>query len=162
MIEGIATRRLDCARLGRATAREMSRPGRVPTAWAYGLPNVPNRWGDGLRDVPTAGPLHAHETQIMLEACLAELGDRQPRFPKLVDLLRQVAQEADARITDEAARRWLERTPPRTQVGISARQALAVTGNGAQRAQAAAAQACAAERAQRRRWQPEINAARSA
>ena len=142
VIQGIATRRLDCDRLGRAIARRMSEPNAVP-----------NRWGDSLRDVPAIGALHAHETQRMLEATLAELDQAQPKFPKVIDLLRQIAQEYDARINDENARAWLQRTPPRSKVGTDAHHALAVTGDGAQRAHAALAVAHNAERLRRLRWQ---------
>jgi hypothetical protein len=144
--EAISTRRLDSAALGRWIAGAMRDA------------QVPDRWADGLRDVAATGPLHAHELQRLLEATLAELGDDRLKLARFVDLLRTVAQDADARVTDKRARAWLEAAPSGSRLSTHAQAALGVTGDGARRSVLAAKLAREAEDRQRRRWsvdQPE-------
>jgi len=88
----------------------------------------------------------------MLESMLGALETRPPQLVGLVDLLRRVAQEANARVTDPAARTCLEAFSPRSKAGSQARAALAVTGTGAARSIEAAAAAEEAERDRALRW----------
>jgi hypothetical protein len=110
------------------------------------------RWTPVLTEVAAEGPLHAHRVQRALEAFLGSRrfdGSRaRAEGPReggltvrdaggLVDLLRRLATDADARVTDPAARAFLETVPPRTKAGRAAREALAVSGTGAARPAAA-------------------------
>ena len=141
VIDAIATRRLPAAPLGRDLAASLA----WPTAALHRLPRT-------LGAVATAGALHAHELQLMLESMLGALETRPPQLVGLVDLLRRVAQEANARVTDPAARTCLEAFSPRSKAGSQARAALAVTGTGAARSIEAAAAAEEAERDRALRW----------
>lgn len=69
-----------------------------------------------------------------------------------LDLLRRLAQEADARVPDPAARVWLETVTPGSKSGRLARAALDVTGDGAARSVDAAAAVAEAERERAQRW----------
>jgi hypothetical protein len=139
--DAIATRRLDPGALGRAIAFEAVRPDAVP-----------NRVGTTLRDVADLGALHALEVQQVLEATLAGLGDHQPSMVAAVDLLRRLSVEADARVSNEAARAWLDRLAPSSKSGRLARSALAVAGDGAARSVEAAAAVGEAQRERAARW----------
>jgi hypothetical protein len=81
--------------------------------------------------VAAAGPLHAHELQQVLEALLAGLDERNPQWIGVIDLLRRLAQDADARVELPGARAYLESLPAKS--GKLAKAALAVTGDGAAR-----------------------------
>jgi hypothetical protein len=144
VVEAIRSRRLVADRLGREIARAMLRE----TA-------VADRWGASLASVAAYGPLHAYELQRVLEGALGSLGDAQPRMTKVLDLLRRLAQEADARVSDEHARPWLERLSARSKSGQLARAALSVTGDGGARSVEAAAAADEAERDRALRWRSE-------
>jgi hypothetical protein len=123
-----ATRRLEPGALGRSIAGEALRSGAVP-----------NRLGAALQDVAELGALQALEVQQVLEATLAALGEQQPSLVSAIDLLRRLAVDADARISDQAARAWLGRLTPNSKSGRLGRAALAVTGDGAARSVSAAA-----------------------
>jgi hypothetical protein len=131
-IATLTSRRLDGKALGAALAHVLHEHPRA----------VPARWEGSLGDVATAGALAAHYVQAALERVLAAAAhsDRR-RLLGSVELLRRLAVEADAAITDPAAREWLDALPPRSKVGRAAREALAVTGDGAARSRAAADEA---------------------
>lgn len=57
----------------------------------------------------------------------------------MIDLLRRLATDADARIVDPRARLLLEGVPRRSTAGRAAREALAVDGTGGARAATAQA-----------------------
>ncbi len=79
--------------------------------------------------------------QTALEAVFgAATGDDRRRLLALVELLRRLAVEADAAITDPGARAWLEALPAGSKTGRAAREALAVTGAGVARSREAAAE----------------------
>jgi hypothetical protein len=141
MIEAISTRRLDPERMGITIARILAEEDAVP-----------NRWADALRHVAPIGPLHSHELQRLLETMVGNLDDHDPRMTKLVDLLRVVAQTADAQVTNPRAREWLAATTSRSKLGIAARQILAITEDGTERTAQPGQAAHDAELAQRRRW----------
>jgi hypothetical protein len=103
---------------------------------------VPARWAASLGDVAAGGPLCAHDVQIAIEAILAaaDAADRR-RLLGLVDLLRRLAVEADAAVTIPDAREWLSSLGSGSKIGRAGKEALAVTGDGAARSRAAAAQA---------------------
>jgi hypothetical protein len=127
-IAAIGTRRLSGVTLGVAIAGAMQREKAVP-----------DRWGTSLDPVPGQSALHAHEIQRALEACLGELRDHELRLTKVLDLLRRVAQDADAQVQNNAARSWLEALPPRSKSGRLAQAILSVTGDGSARGAEAAA-----------------------
>ncbi|MGO9977565.1 MAG: DUF6493 family protein [Solirubrobacteraceae bacterium] len=141
LIEAITTRRIDMQTLASVVALEMQHPDARP-----------DRWAEPLDAVAATGPLHAYETQQLIETILAQLGSQPLPLAQLVDLLRRLAQDADATITNASARAWLENTPAHTKLGTCARRALACTGTGAARAAAAAEQAQPGEQQQRQRW----------
>ena len=141
VVDAIATRRLVPEAMGRALARSLE--------WS-GAP--PDRLAASLSPVAGHSALHAHELQRILESMLASLGDAQPRMPAVLDLLRRLAQDADARVTDEGARAALERFGGRSPSARAARAALRVTGDGAARSVEAAAAANAADRERALRW----------
>lgn len=141
VIDAIATRRLDPVALGRALT--------VVDRWQAAKPS---RLAAALEPVATCGALHAHELQLALEAMLGALGDQRPQIIGLVDLLRRLAQDADAAVTDPAARAWLESTSRSSKTGRLARAALDVRGDGAARSIEAAAAAKEADRERALRW----------
>jgi hypothetical protein len=143
VVEAIRTRRLPAPLLGQEIARVMKRPRAVP-----------DRWAAGLQGVAAVSALHAHELQRIIESTLAELGSERPRITALLDLLRKLAQDGDARITNPSARAWLESTPPRSKTGQLARAALGVSGEGAQRSIDATAAAREGEHDQQLRRSP--------
>jgi hypothetical protein len=135
-ILALGTRRLDGPALGAQLARLLREHEHA----------VPSRWAASLDDVAAAGPLAAHDVQAAVEAVLAAAtDDDRRRLLGLVDLLRRLAAEADAAVSDPAARAWLEALPPRSKGGRAAREMLEVTGRGAARSRAAAAEAAAAQ-----------------
>jgi hypothetical protein len=139
VIEAIRTRRLEPCVLGGALAGALTRDGAVPA-----------RWADALGSAALAGPLHAYELQLVLEAMFAALDDARPGgMTALVDLLRRLAQDADARIAERA---WLEGVPPRSKTGALARAALAVSGDGGARSVEAAAAAEEGRHERELRW----------
>lgn len=141
-VDAIATRRLDPEQLGRAIANS------VEQAWT--IPG--KRLAASLGALPAFSALHAHETQRIIEAVLAHL-DQSTRIPVgLVDLLRTLAQEANARVSDPQARAALARLSSRSMTGKRARTALDITANGARRSREAAAAAREADRERARRW----------
>jgi hypothetical protein len=141
VVEAIRSRRLSADELGSAIAEAMRREGAVA-----------DRWGVSLESLAHYGALHAYELQQVLESALGCLGDAQPRAVKVLDLLRRVAQDADARIVNSEARAWLERLSPRSKSGQLAQAALSVTGDGGARSIDAAAAAGEAERDRELRW----------
>lgn len=141
VVEAIRSRRLLADELGSAIADAMRRERAVA-----------DRWGASLESLADYGPLHAYELQRVLESTLGCLGDAQPRMTKFLDLLRRVAQDADARIVNLEARAWLERVSPRSKSGQLAQAALSVTGDGGARSLEAAAAASEAERDRELRW----------
>ena len=117
---------------------------------------MPSRWATALAGVASAGALHAHDVQVTLEAVFAAgTDDDRDRLLVLVDLLRRLAVEAGAAVREPAARAWLEAVPPRSKSGRSAREALAVTGDGAARSREAARE-LAAERSARSQPAPPV------
>ena len=141
VVEAIRSRRLLADELGSAIAEAMRREHAVA-----------DRWGASLESLAAYGPLHAHELQRVLESTLGCLGDAQPRMTRVLDLLRHVAQDADARIVNQAARAWLQRVSPRSKSGRLAQAALGVTGDGGARSIEAAAAAGEAVRDRELRW----------
>jgi hypothetical protein len=141
VVEAIRSRRLAADELGSAIADAMRREGAVA-----------DRWGASLESLVDYGPLHAHELQRVLECALGCLGDAQPRMTKVLDLLRRVAQGADARVVNHEARAWLERASPRSKSGQLAQAALSVTGDGGERSVESAAAAGEADRDRGLRW----------
>jgi hypothetical protein len=141
VIEAITTRRLDCDLLGTSIARILTEEGAAPT-----------RWAEALGHVAPTGPLHSHELQQLLETTIGNLDTHDPRMTKMVDLLRVVAQDSDARITNARTREWLQAEKTTSKLGKSARQLLAITGDGADRTPQASRAAREAELAQRQRW----------
>jgi hypothetical protein len=113
---------------------------------------VPDRWATSLDQIPAVSALHSHETQRIIESALAALGQERPRNTKLLDLLRRIAQEADARIEHPGARDWLARFSGQSKTARLATAALAVSGDGAARSVEAAAAAREGEREQALRW----------
>ena len=147
-IAALGDRRLDGALLGALLARILREQEiKPPEPWRAiaGPPEpaptraVPARWATALADVAGAGPLHARDVQVGIEAILAAARpDDTRRLLVLVDLLRRLAVQSGTPITQSRARAWLEALPPRSKTGRAAREALAVTG-GARSARGAAA-----------------------
>jgi hypothetical protein len=101
---------------------------------------VPARWEGSLSDVAAASPLAAHDVQVAIERVLAAASsDDRRRLLGVVELLRRIAVEADARVRDRGAREWLGAITGRSKIARAASEALAVTGDGAARSREAAA-----------------------
>jgi uncharacterized protein DUF6493 len=131
-IAALTTRRLDGATLGANLATLLREQKQA----------VPSRWAASLEDVAAAGPLAAHDVQVAIEEILAAAeGDDRRRLLGLVDLLRRLAVEADAAVTNPRAREWLASLSGSSKVGRAGSEALSVNGDGAERSRAAAAQA---------------------
>ena len=112
-IAALRDRRLDGAGLGAQLAYIVRED-----EWA-----VPARTTASLADVAAASPLHAHHTQVAIEPALAGAQDRdRRRVLGLVDLLRRLAVEADAAVTNEAAREWLGALSKGSKIGRAARR----------------------------------------
>ncbi|MEY2513454.1 MAG: hypothetical protein QOJ89_812 [bacterium] len=150
-IAALRDRRLDGATLGILLARIMRdqivQPSSARTWRGEAVPPtraVPSRWATALADVAGAGPLHAHDVQAAIETLLASAAeDDRRRLIVLVELLRRLAVDAGAAIRSPGARTWLEATAPRSKAGRAAREALAVSGDGAARSRAAVAELAA-------------------
>lgn len=127
VIETITDRRLDTDQLGASIARELQ-----------SVDAVARRWGESLRDVAHVSPLHAHELQRLLETVLENLNDTHAPEARMVELLRLVAIDGDARVASPQARVRLEAVPRGSRAGRAAKEALAVAGNGAVRSVSAA------------------------
>jgi uncharacterized protein DUF6493 len=141
VVEAIATRRLPVEPLAHELVASLS--------WRTA---TPNRLRASLASAAEAGPLHAHEVQRMLEVMLGALDEPSSQIDGLVDLLRWLAQDANARVEDPAARAFLESFSPRSKTGKLAAAALAVEGTGAARSIEAAAAVGEAERERTLRW----------
>jgi hypothetical protein len=129
-IAAVHTRRLDGATLGAGLSRVLRNHERP----------VPGRWEAALSDVAAASPLAAHDVQVAIERLLAEAGaDDRRRLLGVVELLRRLAREADARIADPAAREWLGAIGGKSKIARAAAEALAVAGDGAARSRDAVA-----------------------
>lgn len=129
IIEAIATNRIDGEQLGEALLDVLQRHERV----------VPSRWSPRLVDISRTSAIHAQRTQDAIEIVLSGATDKdQRRLAGLVELLRLIAVEADARVRDPCARLFLEAIPPRSKTGRTAQEALAVTGQGTARSRDAA------------------------
>jgi hypothetical protein len=140
-IEAISTRRLDCQALGETLARLRTEDAAIP-----------NRWAEALLPVAGVGPLHSYEIQTLLESLIGAVGKPDARMTRVVDLLRAVAQNADAKITNPQAVEWLRATKAGSKLGTAAHQLLAISGNGAKRSTEAAHLASEAQLAQEQRW----------
>ena len=116
LIEAIEARRLPHTHFGRALAGTLDWPSAVP-----------KRWADALEPVAGAGPLHAHEVRVVLEALFAALGERRPQLPGVIDLFRRLVVEQGAPVESEAARTWLGALSASSKSGKAARAALAVS-----------------------------------
>ena len=147
-IAALRDRRLDGATLGALLARllrdQIAQQSTANTWRGQAVAPtraVPSRWATSLADVAGAGALHAHDVQVAIEAVLASAAeDDRRRLIVLVELLRRLAVDADAAIRAPGARAWLEALPPRSKAGRAAREALAVSGDGAARSRVAVAE----------------------
>ena len=103
---------------------------------------VPSRWASTLADAASAGALAAHGVQIAIEEILGAADDNdRRRLLGLVDLLRRLAVEADAAVKNPRAREWLGSLSASSKIGRAGKEALSVSGDGAARSRAAAAEA---------------------
>jgi hypothetical protein len=131
-IAALKTRRLDGETLGTKFVLMLRRQQAA----------VPARWAASLADVAAAGPLAAHDVQVAIEKILAvATEDDRRRLLGLVDLIRRLAVDADAAITNPRAREWLSSLSRGSKIGRAGREALTVGGDGAARSRAAAAEA---------------------
>jgi hypothetical protein len=128
----IANRRVDGPALG-ATLAYILREHRVRN-----LSAVPDRWAAPLSDVAQSSALGAHDVQHAIETLLAGASheDRR-RISGVVQLLRQLALDADAAVTHQRARDYLAGYSSGTAGGRAAREILDVSGEGALRSRAA-------------------------
>jgi len=114
----LADRRCDGDALGAALVRvlhdrRLSTAGRARYRYEPKGDIKVTRWAEPLERIADAGPLQAHDVQTMLERVLAAAGDNDRRaLAGSVDLLRRLAMDAEAAVTDDAARSWLARYSP--------------------------------------------------
>ena len=141
IIEAIANRRLDGVTLGQALARILRehRPLDEPVlGYLNNAAAVPERWTEPLTDVARSSPLGAHDVQNAIESVFSDARpeDRR-RLSGLLQLLRSLALDADAAVTNQRAREYLAAYSSGTAGGKAAREILGVSGNGGARSRAA-------------------------
>lgn len=141
IIEAIANRRLDGVTLGQALGRILREHRALDTPVLGYLNNaaaVPARWTEPLADVARTSPLGAHDIQNAIESVFsgARPEDRR-RLSGLLQLLRSLALDADAAVTNDGAREYLAAYSSGSAGGKAAREILGITGNGGRRSRAA-------------------------
>lgn len=143
LVATVATGRLDGATLGQTIAFVFSERHDQQDCGRSLRPKI-ERWVAPLAELGHSSALGAQEAQVTVETILADAPDEdRRRVSRLVGLLRTLALEADAAVTNPAARDFLARYPRRTTGAQLAAETLAVTGNATRRGKAAAAQLAA-------------------